>query len=297
MIQGVEIQNLINLFRERGVKFYHACQFRDFKSYLHLAGIPSRFLLENENMVFTPFHTDNQDRNNEVWNKVFGNLSDFGFPFARGNWSERVAPTPNPYGPILFVLEPEVLGESTDIAICLRSAGGRDFRRAEEALASTNEVNRIFKYRIDEAPSHWEKSYIKFSNELKEEFRNKNAMTPEVSCTVANNRLSFAHISKIVVDSYHINQNTLIALVNFYIRQHNIFCPVEARTYREERRNILNQLTTLLIEGIPTLNQIIQSPQLSEEIRDWARRLMNIEWQYTRFARYLRIGTILELLQ
>ena len=36
MITGKEILSLVNLFEERGVSLYHACQLLDFESYLAL---------------------------------------------------------------------------------------------------------------------------------------------------------------------------------------------------------------------------------------------------------------------
>ena len=61
MIISNEIQSLVNLLLERNVSLYHACQLIDFESYLALGGIPSRALLKNRELPFTPFETDTTD--------------------------------------------------------------------------------------------------------------------------------------------------------------------------------------------------------------------------------------------
>jgi hypothetical protein len=74
------------------------------------------------------FDTDAQNHINGAWPKVFGNLCDFGHGFAVGHWTEGKSPTPNPFGPILLVANPEILLNADDVAICLRSAGGRTIK-------------------------------------------------------------------------------------------------------------------------------------------------------------------------
>jgi len=297
LIQGQEIRNLINLLNERGVKIYHACQYKDFKTYLQIGGIPSRNLMENSRLPYTEFDTDNVDRTNEVWNKVFANLSDFGFPFARGNWSKNKAPTPNPYGPILFILNPEVLTEAIDIAICLRSAGGRDFNRVAESLGTIDEINRIFQYSIEGAPNEYAKAYIKYSQDLKRDFNNLQAMTPEVSCTINNERFSFNSIEKIIVDPYIISGRNLLDKVRNLHREYQLGGVIWQRLYDFNREQMIQELANLLFQRYVAIGDIARNEGNSENLRDWARRIISggIGWQYERCARYLRSGTILEL--
>ena len=138
MITGNDIQALVDLFEERQVFLYHACQLIDFESYISLGGIPSRALLESRQVEFTPFQTDAIDRENSMWDKVFVNLSDFGRSFAQG--AKNV---PNPYGPILFRLRPSALLEASDVAVCLWSAGAKGFNREREALKTLEDINRL----------------------------------------------------------------------------------------------------------------------------------------------------------
>jgi hypothetical protein len=297
LIQGSELTSVIELFERRGVGIYHACQYRDFKTYLKLGGVPSRNLMESSGLPYTPFDTDDIDKTNEVWPKIFGNLSDFGFAFAKGARNPNTAPTPNPYGSILLILEPSVLNEADDVAICLRSAGGRDFNRDAESLADANEVDRVFTHRIEDAPYDKAKAFVKFRPALAKEFGYPQAAAPEVSCTVGNEILSFNHLSKVTVDPYVINGQNLTDKVRSLKQEYQLSHVIWERQYSEGRLEIKQELADLLLQGLVTANEIVDNQLVSEPLRDWATRIIrgNITWEYERFARYLRTGTILEL--
>ncbi len=228
---------------------------------------------------------------------VFGNLSDFGYAFANGNWKENTAPTPNVYGPILLIIRPDVFSEANDVAICLRSAGGRAFNRERESLG-IGEVDRIFTHSIDSAPNIYAKAYIKYSNELKKEFNDNSAMNPEISCLVDNQRLSLVHTERIVVDRYIIEGRLLLNYVSRLIRDNLRQLIYERRPYKDERITIKKEILLLLREEIPSLINLIENQLLSNCTIDWANRMRvgGIEWQYQRFARYLREGTLLHIL-
>ena len=122
-------ERLVEIIQSRGRFLWHACQLKDFASYLHLGGIPSRSLLETSELPFTHFETDEQDRVNFVWDKVFCNFDDFGCWFAEGKRA-----IPNPYGPIQMRIRPEAILEADDLAVSLISAGGQGFDRKAESL-------------------------------------------------------------------------------------------------------------------------------------------------------------------
>jgi hypothetical protein len=82
LIEGADLSEIVDLLKNRGVNFFHACQFKDFNSYLDLQGLPCRQLLEENGSAYTPFTTDGRDRTNGVGDKVFGNFSDYGYVFA-----------------------------------------------------------------------------------------------------------------------------------------------------------------------------------------------------------------------
>ncbi len=197
MISGNEIQSLVDLLLERNVSLYHACQLLDFESYLALGGIPSRALLEDKGLPFTPFDTDTNDKTNGVWDKVFGNLTEFGEIFANGKfWPPTV------YGPIQLQIKPSALLDASDVAICIRSAGGEEFNRELEAL-TIDEIDRTFYYPRN--VSFPRSTQVKSQRLLAKEFGKTKPQSPEISCSVSNQVLSAEYIIAAWVDPYVLN--------------------------------------------------------------------------------------------
>lgn len=287
MISGNEIQSLVNLLEERQVSLYHVCQLLDFESYLALGGIPSRALLESSQAKFTSFQTDAEDRANSVWDKVFVNLTDFGSLFARG--AKNV---PNPYGPILFKIRPSALLEAADVAVCLWSAGAKGFNREREALKTLEEINRLFIY-----PSNYgapESIYIKYRTQLAQEFGKQRAQDPEISCTVPNGVLSTQHVSFVGVDPYVVNNQKLLDCVNAITRKYHIQFPVYERSHFPERvrRDFYTEIADRIGKEIPTLSALASDNTCSQPLRNWAEQISQLEWQFQRYATYLRDGTL-----
>jgi hypothetical protein len=158
------IRALVDLLEERRVCLYHACQLRDLESYLDISGVPSRKLLEDEGLPFTPYSSDVGDLRNEAWDKVFFNLQDFGRGFAEEG--RQKGWVPNVYGPILLVFRPEVLRQCDDVAICLKSAGAEGFERQRDGLSTLEQVDRLFMYDRDHPNANWIKSKARLSEEF-----------------------------------------------------------------------------------------------------------------------------------
>jgi hypothetical protein len=289
MFQGEEIQKLVELLKERDAYLYHACQLLDFKSYLNLGGIPSRSHLETKRQPYTPFKTDQRDRTNGVWDKVFANLSDFGSTFATGG------PTvPNTYGPILFQIRPEALLDATDVAICLRSAGGQGFKRESEAFTSVQDVDRLFQYPIGNSKSH----YVKSRKQLQEEFTPQ-ASAPEISCTLESGLFSLQYVKLVRVEPYLIGGEAL------QVKVENLKSNTGGRFQVFEREldrcpTYTNELVNILESGVPSLYNLSDNSNVSQELRAWAKRVIDQEIAYQfneRFAPYLYHGTILPILK
>lgn len=287
MITGNDIQALVDLFEERQVFLYHACQLIDFESYISLGGIPSRALLESRQVEFTPFQTDAVDRENCMWDKVFVNLSDFGDLFARG--AKNV---PNPYGPILFCLHPLALLEASDVAVCLWSAGAKGFNREREALNTLEEVNRLFRHPSSSGTP--KSTHIKYRGQLAEEFGRQKAQDPEISCTVPNGVLSTQHISFIGVDPYVVNNRKLLDWVNIIKQRYSLQFPIyeRSRFSKLSRSSFYNEIAEQIDEQIPTLQALAHNNACSRPLRDWAEQILHLEWQFERYASYLRDGTL-----
>lgn len=275
MFQGDDIKQLVATLKTRSVRLYHACQYQDFISYVRLGGVPSRALLERRRESFTAFDTDGKDHTNGVWEKVFVNLEDFGRSFADGNRA-----VPNPYGPILLILRPEALLEAEDVAICLRSAGGRAFDRERESLTTIAEVERLF----------FAGSRLKWTEKLRLEFGNPEAHAPEVSCTVSSGMLSLRFLEKVLVDPYVFFGVPLSTSVKHVVAKHKIDVPVYRRDFGI-RVPLYAELGAAVSEAV-TLDDLLRG-DAGEDLKRWAAGVVGkkLRYQFDRYASYLGEGT------
>ena len=220
MFKFSDIKSLVQLFDLRGVHLYHSCQYQDFCSYLTAGGIPSRLRLEHEQLPVTEFETDNRDKENNVWDKVFLNLEDFGKNFADGKtW------VPNVYGPILFRLKPKALALASDVAICLRSASTCDFDRENESLNSIDAVDNLF---FNPKNHSYSTAALKFRYSLQKTFGPK-AEAIEMSCTYPKGCLPFDQLIDIVIDPYLLDEQELVNLVLNQVQIMGLDYPVVKR--------------------------------------------------------------------
>lgn len=277
-----EIEKIVTLLEERNALLYHACQLKDFRSYIRLGGVPSRNKLLNSKLDFTVFDTDKIDKENDVWNKVFGNFSDFGREFTK----EKSNSQPNPYGPIQIVFKPNALRSTSDLSISLRSAGARDFDRIKESIKSPQEFNMIFQH-IDpeQAPSASQKKNIAFANELNARFNRNNCFSPEFNCVTANETLSFDDTIYIVVDACQYKGQDLFDEVDFLTSK-----KVFAREYScQKKKSIITELSTLSATRNCTKQPLLSGDFASEKLKEWVRA--RNDFHYNRFITYLTNGT------
>jgi hypothetical protein len=285
MIVGKEIPELVRLLESRGSCLYHACQLVDFKSYLNLGGIPSRAHLEQMQETFTPFETDAIDRENNVWDKVFANLSDYGQTFARGGKG-----VPNAFGPIALQIQPAALLEARDVAICLRSAGAVGFNRGTEALKSIYGVDELFVHPSD--VGFPESTFIKYSEHL--QTLRANTASPEVSCSVEDGFIPIEYVIVAWVDPYVVAGNQLLASVLRLRRQFNRVFPVHSRRCTAERGVVYGQIVERIMDSTISIRSWIENGNCSHFVRDWGQSIIarDLEYQFNRFAKYLHKGTI-----
>jgi hypothetical protein len=283
VFSGLQVAELVELLETRRVPLYHACQYQDFVSYLELGGVPSRDRVERANLDTTPFTTDQVDRENGVWDKVFFNLQDFGEGFARGH-----AALPIPYGPLLLRLHPSALLEADDVAVCLRSAGVPGFDRDRDSLKTIADVNRLFWKPISEGRTL---AHLKFKDALRREF-GPAAAAAEVSCTSKKGLMSFAKLFDVLVDPYTIAGIPLTMWARQAITGSGLRVPVETR-----RTDIVigtyDDIASLVEQRTPRLAEF---PNLTDNVflLNWAERIRagGLEYQFKRFADYLRVGTL-----
>ncbi len=282
MISGRDIVDLNSIFVSRGARLFHACQFRDFCSYIDAGGIPSRSLLEQQGLPFTSFDTDTRDHENEVWDKVFLNLHDFGSTFARGG-----AAVPNTFGPILFVLHSNTFSCATDVAICMRSAGAYGFNREVESIA-IGQVEDIFAHPMDVVSP--QKSYVKFARALRDVF--PDAHNPEVSCTVNGNFIPLCFVKYIMVDPYVVAGSNLSVHVRNLLSSRNLDIRVIERSVVTERRSMYNILATAIENNnINSVDALLKSTT-SDAIHQWAESVRPLWYQVLRYSNYFNEGTL-----
>ena len=294
MISGDEIPRLIEHLVLRQVSLYHACQFNDFKSYLELGGIPSRELLELKQSTYTHFETDDVDHENGVWDKVFVNLSDFGEWFAKGRNA-----VPNPYGPILLVIDPRALIHATDIAISLRSAGGTGFVREQDSLCSLNDIDKLFSYSYN---SPFPKCrQIQSTQKLREIFNFSQAQNPEISCTMKKQIIPDNYVKFCIVDPYTIDSLELIKIVegekNRYEKKR---FSLKRRICPRARIEFYNELVEILCtEELSAIDINKARPQITSTMHKWMTRLIKnkLQYQLRRYETYLKEGTINPLIE
>jgi len=288
MIEGRYVEDLVRMFRERDVRLFHACQLTDFESYLEVGGVPSRNLLERTGAAYTRFETDARDRGNRVWDKVFLNLQDFGLTFEKASHKGEANSVPNPYGPVLLVLEPDALLPATDIAISLVSAGSIGFDRGREAL-SLGDVPRLFWKSTGRA--------IKFANGLAEEFGRelKEVSNPEMSCTFPEGRIPWHHVKLVRVDRYEFGGVSLRDRVDDLVAQAQLGLGV----YERSGGALYDDLGVALSGGYRELQELVGDPACSERLREWAGEIQargqRLGRQWRRYAGYLVQGTIRRL--
>lgn len=276
-----EIESIIKILEKRNAKLYHACQLKDFRSYVELGGVPSRAKLQSSGLDFTKFDTDSIDKHNNVWDKVFGNFSDFGRNFARENTKSQ----PNPYGPIQIVFNARALYAATDLSITLRSAGAKDFNRDQECLQSAQQFNLIFQHTdIDNTPDT-QKNYIAFADTLNQRFNRKNCTSPEFNCTIENQILSFQNAAYIIVDSCIYKEKELIREVEQIAPKNCV-----NRTYQSEhKKSLIQELSALSATNDCTKQLLINGSFATRELKYWVNNCD--EFHYNRFIRYLTDGT------
>jgi len=275
-----QIKELVSILEEREAMLYHACQLKDFKSYVKLGGVPSRNKLFNSGLEYTFFDTDEIDKTNKVWDKVFGNFSDFGNNFPR----EGTKSLPNPYGPIQIVFKPTVLNQVSDVAISLRSAGARDFDRDVECLSDARELNSLFLHQEkDTVPA--QKKFMAYDAELNRRFGRKNCKSPEFNCSVENEVLSFESCAYIVVDGCVYKGQSLVEEVGKYAPK-----PVRERYYQDQdKKKLIEELSVLSAAYDCTKSNFSNIGSASERLKAWVSE--RDEFHYDRFVRYLSIGT------
>jgi hypothetical protein len=279
LIAGPDIQTLIGSLRKRRALLWHACQLVDFLGYLQLGGVASRAHLQGTGTPFTQFQTDGRDAENEVWDKVFFNFSDFGSCFANAHNC-----TPNAYGPIMLAFNPSVITGAADTSITLRSAGAEGFSRVDEGIPAAA-VDQLY---------HKDTCCIAYSKELTKIF-GVEAYSPEMNCHFAAGVAPLAHLAYVVVDPYmageialaDIIRNALGAELGHRVKVRNCRDGRTAEHYRE--------LWIVIRAGARNIAETRARLGPASGLLPWADVVTGTAttaFQFSRYANYLAAGTI-----
>lgn len=288
MLRGYQIIELVDFLTSHYISIYHACQLKDLHSYFRIGGIPSRNLLTRSDLPYTAFDTDENDKNNGIWDKVFLNFDDFGTIFSSGRKG-----VPNPYGPIALMVKPSALMESIDVSVTLRSLGAEDASREQESFKNVGDVKKIFKFflgpdmeKIGEVS--WKSEIIKNFPDIDE---NK-IESPEISCTIAKEIIPLDYISNIIVDPYEIESISLFEFVDALVNKFSLNFPIRQRSENENIQRRYHLLYDQVMLGVVTVGSLEFD---NAEMISWVEGIKSnrkIHLQYSRYARYLRSGTI-----
>lgn len=298
MIYPSQSNQVIEKLNSRKIKIYHACQLKDFKTYLKLGGVPSRRLMKDSELPFTPFDTDLVDSQNDVWDKVFGNFSDFGYGFYHYMFGETTAPTPNPYGPILLVFSPDVIRVCEDISITLRSAGAKNFDRNTESI-TLSELDDIFYFQnLNECDSNAKLSRIASGPILNERFGVDYAKNPEINSKIREEIFPWEYLQYIICDPIRLNNVYLKKKLESYLLQSGIQVRVFERGYaKEERVEMINEIVDYCVdtEFHLTLTSL-RNADVSESLGHYLNLLSNgqMDFFFSRYLKYIQSGTLKE---
>lgn len=114
----------------------------------------------------------------------------------------------------------------------------------------------------------------------------------EVSCTYRNGLLPFAELVDVVADPYTIEGASLAEWAHREIAQRELEVPVRTRN-APVGADTYNEIASLVRQRPPALEEVAKRTT-SAFLSDWAGRVRSggLEYQFERFARYLRGGTL-----
>lgn len=280
LINGPGLAAVVADLTGRNALLWHACQLKDFRSYLKIGGVPSRAKLERSGLPFTRFGTDARDVENGVWDKVFFNFADFGNCFANGRNC-----SPNAFGPIIMAIHPRVMLGATDVSITLRSASGLAYDRTAEGVAAAD-VGKLFQDK---------KRYLRSSEEIAAAF-NVEAHCPEMNCSFEAGFAPLADIAYLVVDPYREGDMSLTDAVKNLLGGPEWNNRIKLRLCNNGRTATDYQyLWEAISAGARTIPEVRASLPGHSTLLPWlgeAEVSETTPFQFERYTRYLADGTI-----
>ena len=277
MAQGNQVAEL--LFRH-DTPTYIAAQLRDFNAFLKLDGIPSRAYQELHGYPPTPQVTDEMDREKGLWDLVFCSMQDHGLGFhVNGR-------TPNPYGPILLILDPNWLRGLSDVEIALLSGGHKRFDRSQHGLPP-GRYEELFLEPESTKPEV--ASRLLLQSRFGEEVAISN---PEISARLPAGKIAWRHVRRALVDPYTLGSLDLVEECRRLVNSHRLEFTVDARPIPEKR--MFSELAQAVASGCTSSLELARYRWKTAELQIWANSLHTSSWAYQadRWTDYLRNGTL-----
>jgi hypothetical protein len=184
-------------------------------------------------------------------------------------------------------MSPDVLRLSSDVAVCLRSAGAHGFNRERECLKSVSDVDNVF-YRL-------EGNDLKYSRALQEKF-GPHARRVEISCHMPQSLIPYSNIKDIVVDPYTFGGVELLHFVkDEAVRMLRPELQVRKREPKKRPPKLYDKIVDIVRDSTPSVADFaarVEEPSLRKWAVEIGRKGGSLEKNYRRFADYLRVGTI-----
>ncbi len=158
------------------------------------------------------------------------------------------------------------------------------------SLKAIPEIDRIFEHPA--CTGYPKSALVKYKPRLREEFGCARPCDPDISCNVTEGKLPLKYIKRVVVDPYIISGKPL----RNWVAE---ICPSKADHLIQERvsrrKHLYNELARFIIKNVSIL-ELSQNSYVSEDLSKWAQEIIEkrLEYQFARFASYLRNGTLLK---
>jgi hypothetical protein len=259
-------------FAQRGVRFYHAENLRNFLTYCDARALLCREeLMQRDPDYYTRFYSDDGDRALGALGRIFGNLYDFGAVFSRAPRT-----IPNIYGPITLAFRPAAFAAMSDIRITPASIATHSVTWTLVTLSAPAQIDELLAgddYGSPIAPA-WH--FCELS----------------AGCRT----LSFEHLERVLVEPVTVGGRRLVDLVRAEVSVRSIDVDVQERGFRyAPNADALRELA-LLCEGLPpdiehaswTLDEAALPQSFADHPPDRRRRVPG-------WCRYFYYGTLEEV--
>jgi len=281
------IDNAVDILNLRGNSLFMACQLTDFFVFLSLGGICPKSGLEQSHFNFANYDIDINMKKNDCWDAHIFHLIDYGEFFYR-----KALHTPNPYGPILFHIKPDILKKANTVvsmaSVSVRSEAFDPDTHLKPISADA--LNTCYQYASDF--SFPEKSLLK--DNLVDR-NNIAGIVPEIICRFDQEIIPFSDVSLVTVDHYIVKNRQFQSWIDeIKVRAGQTFPLMRRYCPSSTAIHISMELGRLLLNDNVRIDDICQSSD--ERLSTWGKDLRN-STIFPEFTKHLQTDTLLPLYQ